>query len=175
MGLDILLMRALSIAVIVLGIAGVAPAAETYVATGIDPSGQLYITTKRHREITPMKEADQVGFARPEIAPDGRAVGWLAMYSSPDTDYPLPLKLVVYDDGEQRAFKGTGLPIKRWCFEAGGKQVAFEQETVHGGIDAHYELRDVVTGDLVEKFDPDPNADMPAKPPRWVVDVNSNP
>jgi hypothetical protein len=173
--LRILLMRAFAIAVIVLGMAAVAPAAETYVEAGIDPSGQLYIVTKRHREIMPKKDADQVAFARAGIAPDGRSVGWLAMYSSPDTTYPLPLKLVVYDDGEQRAFTGTGLPIRRWCFEDGGKQVAFEQETLHGGVDAHYELRDVATGDLVEKFDPDPNADMAARPPRWVVDVNSNP
>jgi len=168
-------MRAFGIAIIVLGMAAVAPAAETYTATGIDPSGQLYIMTKHHREITPKKEVDQVGFGRAGIAPDGRSVGWLALYSNPDTDYPIPLKLVVYDNGEQRAFKGTGLPIRRWCFEAGGKQVAFEQETVHGGLDAHYELRDVATGELVEKFDPDPNADMAARPPRWVVDVNSNP
>jgi len=168
-------MRAFAITVIVLGMAALAPAAETYVAMGIDPSGQLYIVTKRHREIMPKKEAQQVGFARPEIAPDGRSVGWLAVYSNSDTDYPTPMKLVVYDNGEQRAFKGTGLPIRRWCFEAGGKEVAFEQETVHGGIDAHYELRDVATGDLVEKFEPDPNADMAARPPRWVVDLNSNP
>ncbi len=168
-------MRAFGIAIMVLGLAAVAPAAETYIGTGIDPSGQLYILTKRHREITPKKDADQVGFARAEVAPDGRSVGWLALYSSPDTDYPVPMKLVVYDEGEQRAFSGTGLPIRRWCFEANGKQVAFEQETVHGGLDAHYELRDIATGQLVERFDPDPNADMAARPPRWVVDVNSNP
>jgi hypothetical protein len=173
--LRILLMRAFAIVMIVLGVAAAAPASDSYIAAAIDPSGQLYITTKRHREITPKKEGNQIGFARPEIAPDGRAVGWLALYSNPDTSYPIPLKLVVYDGGEQRAFKGSGLPIKRWCFEAGGRQVAFEQETVHGGIDAHYELRDVATGQLVEKFDPDRNADMAAKPPRWVVDVNDNP
>lgn len=160
---------------VALELAALAPSAEIYVATGIDPSGQLYIVTKRHREIMPKKEGKQVGFARVEIAPRGRSVGWLATYSSSETDYPVPLSLVVYADGGERSFSGTGLPIKRWCFEAEGTQVAFEQETVHGGADAHYELRDVATGQLVEKYDPDPNAEMAAKPPRWVADVNSRP
>lgn len=167
--------RALGIAIIVLGLASAASAAETYIGTGIDPSGQLYILTKRHREITPRKDPKQVGFARAEISPDGRSVGWLALYPNSETDYPIPLKLVTYTDGEERTFSGTGLPIKRWCFEAEGKQVAFEQETVRGGIDSHYELRDIATGELVEKYDPDPNAEMAAKPPRWVADVNSKP
>ena len=39
---------------------------------------------------------------------------------------------------------------------AGGKQVAFEQETVHGGMGIHYELRDVATGNLIAAFDPAP-------------------
>lgn len=176
-------MRALAITIVVIGLASAtlpglllaAPPAETYVGTGIDPSGQLYILTKRHREIVPKKEPEQVGFARAEIAPDGRSVGWLALYPNSETDYPLPRKLVIYADGDQRSFSGTGLPIKRWCFEDGGREVAFEQETVRGGNDAHYELREITTGKLVENYDPDATAEMAAKPPRWVTDVNSNP
>lgn len=168
-------MRASGIAIVVLGLWAVAPSAETYIATGIDPSGQLYIVTRHHREVMPNMQPKQVGFARVEIAPDGRSVGWLALYPNSETDYPIPMALVTYTGGETRTFNGTGLPIKRWCFEAEGNQVAFEQETVHGGADAHYELRDVATGKLVEKYDPDPSAEMAAKPPRWVADVNSKP
>jgi hypothetical protein len=167
-------MRALGIAIIILGLAPLF-AVDTYVQIELDPSGQLYIRTKNHREITPKKEAHQVGFDKAAIAPDGRSVGWLALYPNPDTTYPIPLKLVVYENGTLHTFTGTDLPIWEWCFEAGGKQVAFEQETVHGEIGVHYELRDVASERLVEKYDPDPNAQMAPKPPRWVVDVGAKP
>jgi hypothetical protein len=77
--------------------------------------------------------------------------------------------------GNLRTFAGTGLPIWRWRFQAEGKQVAFEQETVHGGTGIHYELRDVATGELVAKYDPDTDAQMTARPPRWVAEVGSGP
>jgi hypothetical protein len=51
--------------------------------------------------------------------------------------------------------------------------VAFEQETVLGGMGVHYELRDVETGELADKYDPDANPDLVTKPPRWVVVLDS--
>ena len=152
-----------------------ADAAETYIQAEIDSNGQLHILTKRHREILPKKEPEQVGFEKVEIAPDGRSVGWLALFPNCCTSYPIPLKLVVYAGDNPRSFTGTGLPIWRWCFQAEGKQVAFEQETVHGGTGVHYELRDIATGALVAQYDPDPNAEITPKPPRWVAEVDSRP
>ena len=145
-------------------------AGDIYVETVIDPSGQLRITTKRHREIVPKKDGDQTRFDDAQISPDGRAVGWLALYPNCCTTYPVALKLVVLVNGEQHTFTGTGLPIARWIYWGAGKQVAFEQETVHGGMGVHYELRDIETGELADKYDPDAN---PGKPPRWVVVLDS--
>lgn len=155
-----------------LGLVSLYAATEIYVETVIDPSGQLHITTKHKREIAPKKEAEQVGFDKAQISPDGRAVGWLALYPNCCTSYPIPLKLVLLVNGGQRAFTGNGLPIWRWCFWAGGRQVAFEQETVHGGMSVHYELRDIATGGLADKYDPDVNPAV-TKPPRWVVALDS--
>lgn len=159
--------------VILLALGTAAAATDPYVETVIDPSGQLRITTKHHREIVPKKDRDQTAFDNAQIAPDGRSVGWLALYPNCCTTYPIALKLVVLFNGEERTYTGNGLPIARWCFWASGKQVAFEQETVHGGMGAHYELHDVETGQLTDKYDPDANPEGVTKPPRWVVVLDS--
>ncbi len=149
-----------------------APAvAETYTQAKVDPSGDLRILTKDGREIIPKKEPDQVAFDKVEVSPDGHAVGWLALFPNCCTSYPIPLKLVIYANGKLRTFTGSGLPVWRWCFEAGGKQLAFEQETVHGGMGIHYELHDVRTGRLLSKYDP--NSEASGKPPKWVAELNS--
>ena len=150
-----------------------AGAGESYVATVIDSSGQLRITTKHKREIVPKKDTDQAGFAEARISPDFRAVGWLALYPNCCTSYPIAMRLVVLANGGQHEFVGSGLPISRWCFWGQGKQVAFKQETVHGSMGVHYELREIETGDLVDKYEPDANPNGITKPPKWVVVVDS--
>jgi hypothetical protein len=162
-------------AVVFLALASTARAAETYTQTEVDSSGQLHILTKRHREIVPKKEPEQAGFENVKISPDGRAVGWLALYPDCCTSDLIPLKLVIYVSGKLSTFTGSGLPIWRWCFQAEGEQVAFEQETVHGGTGIHYELRDIATGKLVAQYGPDSDSEMTAKPPRWVAEVGSKP
>ena len=166
---------ALGTALLLLGSAPAARATELYVQTEVDSSGQLHILTKRHREIMPKRDSSQVGVERVGISPDGRCVGWLALYpsGSPSDSDAVPMKLVVYTNDTQRTFTGSGLPIWRWRFQADGRQVAFEQETEYGGRGVHYELRDVTTGDLVAAYDPDSSADIIAKPPRWVAEVGS--
>jgi len=159
--------------VLFLGLASVNAATDIYVETVIDPSGQLRITTKRHREIVPKKEKDQISFDKAQISPDGRAVGWLAMYPNCCASYPLALKLVILQNGERHTYAGSGLAISAWCFWAGGRQVAFKQETEHGGMAVHYELWDIETGQLADKYDPDANPDVITKPPRWVVVLDS--
>jgi len=56
--------------------------------------------------------------------------------------------------------------------------MAFEQETVHGGMGIHYELRDVATGRLMAQYDP-PEAREGAPTPEqatpvWVADLDAN-
>jgi hypothetical protein len=155
-----------------LGIAPLWAGVEIYVETLIDPSGQLHITTKHKREIVPKKEPQQVGFFNAQISNDGRAVGWLAMYPNCCASYPVALKLVVLINGEEHIYTGSGLPISEWCFWSQGRQVGFKQQTERGGNAVHYELRDLETGALADKYDPDASPNV-TKPPRWVVVLDS--
>jgi hypothetical protein len=43
--------------------------------------------------------------------------------------------------------------IVSWLFQENGTQVAFNSNTVHGDLAPHYELRDVETGRLIEKWE----------------------
>ncbi len=155
-----------------LGLGTLSAGSEIYVETVIDPSGQLHITTKHKHEIVPKKEPQQVGFYDAQISADGHAVGWLAMYPDCCASAPVALKLVVLMNGEQHIYTGTGLPISQWCFWSQGKQVAFKQQTERGGNAVHYELRDLDTGALADKYDPDVSPSV-TKPPRWVVVLDS--
>jgi hypothetical protein len=154
-------------------------ASDIYVSASVDEQGVLHIVVEGGREILRRKEADQVGFGKPRISADGRAVGWLADFPNCCTSYPIPLKLVVYSNGHTRTFTGSGLPISRWAFQADGKRVAFEQETVHGGLGVHYELRDVSSGRMMAAYEPrigPDNQPVPnQQPPDWVKQLDSTP
>lgn len=136
----------------------------TYQRAALDSAGQLHIWTTTGQQVAPPLDSGQVGFDQPHIAQDGAAVGWLALYPNCCTSYPIPLRLVVLAGGKQVLYSGSGLPIWRWTFLAGGTQVAFYQETVHGGGGQHYELRDLASSRLLAVFDPGDS--LP--PPAWV-------
>ena len=144
--------------------------ADTYLGARWDADAVL-VTMRDHRQLVVAKDAEQVGLEQAAVSSDQSAVGWLATYPNCCTSYPIPLKLVIYARGKVRTFSGNGLPVWRWCFDATGKQLAFEQETVHGGIGVHYELRDVASGRLLAEYNPDP--DVPGEPPRWVAELDS--
>jgi hypothetical protein len=153
-------------------------ATETYAEANIDANGQLRIVTAAGHVIRPgplparPNVGDQVGYDQVAISPDRRLVGWLALYPNCCTSYPIPLALVVYSNGKTRRFTGNDLPVWRWRFEAAGRQVAFEQETVHGATGVHYELRDVSTGRLIDQYNPT----SPRNPtPDRVADVKDVP
>ena len=152
-------------------------AADIYVQASIDQAGQLRIVTRNGREIVPTRDSEQVGFATPAISQDGGAVGWLALYPNCCTSYPIPLKLMVLSNGRMRTFTGNGLPVWQWSFQSSGKRVAFRQETVHGGIGTHYELRDVATGRLIATHNPTVGPDNQPLAiqdvPAWVEAVNA--
>jgi hypothetical protein len=129
-------------------------AADGYVRASVDEGGTLRILTSNGLTVVPAKESEQVGFDKVAISPDGRSVGWVALFPNCCTSYPIPLKLVIYSAGKQRTFTGIGLPVWRWHFTAGGKQIAFEQETVHGGLGVNYELHDVASGRRIAEWGP---------------------
>ena len=151
----------------------IAPRAEaqtTYRRAVIDTSGQLRLTTSAGKSIVPPKDSGQVGFQSAIISDDRRSVGWLALYPNCCTTYPIPQKLVVRTPGRVRVFDGSGFPIWRWAFIDDAKLIAYRQAPVHGDAPAHYELRDLDTGKLVDEFDA-PVSDSSAtqrKLPLWV-------
>jgi len=152
-------------------------AAERYQRVWIDQAGTLHITTTDGRDIVLQRDDEQVGVDKAVVSSDGLAVGWLATYPNCCTSYPIPLKLLVYANGEVRTFTGTGLPIWQWQFQASNKQIAFRQETVHGGLGIHYELRDVLSGQLIAEYNPPYDRDNQVLPdrnrPKWVDQLNA--
>ena len=159
--------RAALICAIVAVAGGMSLAAEdTYRQADVDQQGRLHIITAAGREIVPPMDKDQVGFDNAAISVDRRAVGWLALYPNCCTSYPIPLKLVILVNGRRRTFTGVGLAVSRWGFSDDGKRVAFKQETVHGGLGVHYELRDIATGRLVSEYGAD--SEKASQPPAWV-------
>jgi len=157
-------------------LASSASAADRYVSASVDEAGALRIVTSDGRTIVQGKEREQVGFDKVAISLDGVSVGWLALFPNCCTSYPIPLKLMVYSAGKLRSFTGSGLPVWRWHFTGDGKQVAFSQETVHGGLGVHYELRDIGSGRRVAQWDPTIGRDnQPVENqnrPKWVSDLD---
>jgi hypothetical protein len=139
-------------------------APESYRTATVTADTTLRIVTTTGRSIEIRPDTGQVGFDEPAVAPNRQAVGWLALYPNDCcTTYPIALELLVYSNGKLQRFTGS-LSFSRWQFEANGAQVSFRQETVHGGMGVYYELHDVVTGNLLEAYDPDVGRASPA----WV-------
>jgi len=143
-----------------------ASGAQTYSRADIDANGQLHIITSTGREIRPAGDSGQAGFDHVAISPDGRAVGWLALFPNCCTTYPVPLKLIVLVAGKRRTFSGNGLPVWEWKFSEDGRYVAIRQAPVHGDAPQHYELRDVKNGRLVDSFEA--GSKRSRSPPPWV-------
>jgi hypothetical protein len=160
----------------ILPVATPSVAADRYTNASVDEAGALRITTGEGRVIVFPKERGQVDYDGIAISSDGLSVGWLTRYPNGATSYPIPLKLVVYSGGKRRTYGGNELPVWRWRFTASGKQIAYEQETVHGGLGVHYQLREVATGRLVAeyspKMSPDNQPEPDPRPPAWVVELD---
>src|SRR5262245_7754567 len=160
-----------------LAVVSMSLAADRYTKASVDEAGTLRVVTGDGRSIVLPKEPEQVDFDQIAISSDGRSVGWLARYPNGSTSYPIPLKLVVYSAGKLRTYTGNALPVWQWHFTAGGKQIAFEQETVHGGRGVHYELHEVVSGRLIAEYSPivgpDGQPEPNQKAPEWVLELDA--
>jgi len=161
-----------------LGTIAPARAADTYLgATAPDSGGPLRLVRAKGNPIVVAMDVEQVGFARIAISRDGRSVGWLALYPNCCTSYPIPLKLVIYSSGRRHVFEPNGLPIWLWQFSPDGTRVAFEQEPVHGGVGVLYELREIASGRLIERYEPPGRTDADSVPPAgnvpaWVAELD---
>lgn len=152
---------------------------ETYSFASVKDNGQLCVKTSNNREIIFEKDSTQVGFDKIRISDDGKAVGCLELYNNNSTSYPIPLKLKLYSGGHIHRFTGNGLPIWLWNFTDGGKQISFKQETIHGGFGVHYELREVLTGQLNDEYNPEYGPDnqqleIQKNVPKWVEELNDS-
>ena len=147
-------------------------AAQAYTTATIDDRGTLRVSRSAGPDLVPPREPEQLGFLTPRIAAGGRAAGWLLEFPVAGSLGRAPMKLVIYTAGRVRSFTGVGLPIWRWVFQARGRRVAFEQSAVDGGRGVHFELRDVPSGDLIDKHDPDLGIE-PA--PAWVTTLRAAP
>ncbi|MES2106342.1 MAG: hypothetical protein V4634_20145 [Pseudomonadota bacterium] len=123
---------------------------------------------------------DQVGYSQPHIAPDGKYVGWLALYPNDGTSYPIPLKLVVLDQSRHlHTFTGIDISIFSWCFMQNSTAVMYMQSPLHFSDYRHFELRRLRDGRLLAKYD-DPgsgaNSKQVRKPaPAWVRQMSDRP
>jgi len=153
--------------------------AVTFDSAGIDAAGNLVIVTSDRRTILVPRRGEQSSFDDPVLSRDRTAVGAQAEFPNCCTSYDIPLQLVVYANGKEHRFTGTGLPIFQWHFADGGTRVAFGQEPVHFGCSIHYELRDVRSERLIDSADiPEPCGEAPeprvVKIPKWVADLNAD-
>lgn len=156
--------------------APVSAAGDRYVSAAVDPAGDLAVATGSGKTVVLRKQAEQVGFDQIIIADDRASVGWVVLQTNCCTSYPIPSRLVILSASRQRTFEGNGLPIWHWRFFDNGARFAFRQETVHGGLGIHYELRDVPSGRLLAEYSPEVGPDNQPLPnqtvPSWVAELD---
>jgi len=162
------------VAVLVLLLCPVIAFGNGYKAAEIsEDQSSLILTSSDGSQFAAPRFAEQVAYGRPLISPDGKSVGWLALYPNCCTSYPIPLKLVVLDASRNlHTFDGIKLAIFNWCFLPNSNSVVYSQTVVHGSDFQHFEWRAVSDRRLLGKYDyPDDEAENAAarkRAPAWV-------
>jgi hypothetical protein len=142
-------------------------------AQTVDGGSRLMVTRDDGSQFSAPAFSDQVGFEQPRISPDGRSVGWLALYRNCCTSYPIALKLVILDEARRlRTFEGIELAIFKWCFLPRSRSVAYMQTVLHGSDFEHFEARSISSGELMAQYefpaDELKNAAARRNAPSWV-------
>jgi hypothetical protein len=142
-----------------------------YTSATVDSAGQLHIVLNSGKEILPAKLKGQVAFDSPALSPDGRTVGWLALYPDPTVTYykgaTLAGALVIYRAGRVLHTFTAAQVFWDWQFQDGGKLVAYSTGPTHGGA-AECVLADVDSGKIVERWAVPPGPEgQEAEPPVW--------
>lgn len=134
-------------------------------AISVDPDNAIRITHSDGKVVRPPKEKDQGSCEDPAVAEDKQTAGWLVAYGEhPSTSYPIPTTLIIYRSGKILRRLGNGFVFGSWFFVNGGKQVAFNTDTLHGSLAPYYELRDIETNKIIDKW----QAPLSDKSPEWV-------
>jgi hypothetical protein len=125
-----------------------------------DGTIHLSYISARPKVIPP--EPKQVGCEDPVIAADHRTVGWSILVENCCTSYPIPIAVVVYNNGKKTRIS-TPQMIWNWHFLDAGKQVAVLSGPVHGSP-ARALVFDSRTGKLLQQW----NGASPV--PDWAKD-----
>lgn len=130
----------------------------------LDAGNNVHLAYTDGDEVQPPQEKGQAGCEQLKVAEDKLTVGWLVDFENELTTYPIALTLVVFRDKKMlQRFADLDVDvIEDWHFWAGGKQVAFVTNALHGGGRAHYELHDLEKGALLGKWDGALNQRSPA-------------
>jgi hypothetical protein len=119
----------------------------------LDIRSSVHILYSDGAQVQPPKEKGQASCESLKVAEDKETVGWLVDFENDGTSYALTL-IVFRDKKVLQRFGDSDVDvIEDWQFRAGGKQVAFVTNALHGGGRAHYELHDVEKGTLLAKWD----------------------
>jgi hypothetical protein len=147
--------------------------AGPFVGTTLSADGvSLVVRTADESFPAPKTEAEQRGYAQPQVSGDGRLVGWVALEAACCTSYPLPITLVLLREDRSLVRFEEGLPIWAWKFEKGGT-VAFRQRTTHGTSTITYKLIRIRDRKLIgqyECFSEDASSESP-RVPNWVWSI----
>jgi len=158
---------------VVLVLASRAAVADYRAATLSADGAHLVITDANGSDFPAPRFGEQVGFGKPRVSPDGKSVGWLALYPNCCTSYPIPLRLVILDHERRlHTFDGIKIAVFKWCFLPKSSAVAYMQTVLHGSNFEHFEARAISNGRLLGEYEyPDDeteNATARQRAPRWV-------
>lgn len=125
--------------------------------------GSVRIIYSDGTEFEPPKLPGQTSCSSPAVDVGKWAAGWLVGSNCCGTSYAIDTALVVYKVGQPFRTLADGMAIFEWLFLEHGEQVAFYSNTTHGDSARHYELHDVETGHLIDKWD----GELTGKAPAW--------
>ena len=130
----------------------------------LDSQENAHIVYNDGKDARPAKEVGQVSCSSPSITKDRQTAGWLVNYDNHGiTSYPIPLILIIYRKGRVIRKLGNGMSIGNWYFSEDSNRVAFKTDTVHGGLAPYYELHDIKTNRVVDKW----RGPLNEKSPAW--------
>jgi hypothetical protein len=154
----------------------VAPAVQAgpFVGTTLSADGASLVVRKADESFpAPKTEAEQEGYAQPQVSRDGKVAGWVALNASCCTSYPLPITLVLLRADRSMVRIDEVLPIWAWKFEQDGTAVAYRQRTTHGTSTITYKLIRIRDRKLIgqyECFSEDASSESPHVP-NWVWSI----
>jgi hypothetical protein len=134
--------------------------AETYLSANISDDGKTLLITTDHGTIkAPRTDPNQEGFTDIHISSNGKLIGWLVETSNCCNSYPLPLSLVIFQDGKVIQQFDHVSTIVAWGFERQDTAVAYNYQTAHFVTGIGYELRNISNAKLIQRFGCDVNYD----------------